>query len=79
LRTPRKLKAYAQQLEVLVNQMNGTVTSLAGAWQGKDATDFVQNWWPQHRKNLLAAKEAVNGLGQSALSNAGEQRAVSGR
>ena len=75
----KKLQTYAHQLETLVTQMNGVVSSLPGVWEGKDSNDFVQQWWPQHKKNLLAAKEAVNGLGQAALNNARDQRDVSGR
>lgn len=72
-----QLKALADQISNLESQINGKVQQLPGIWEGKDAQTFVTQWWPQHQKALKSAAEAVKGLGQSALSNASEQRGVS--
>lgn len=78
-RTGRDLKSKAANLQSLVGEIDGLVRGLPGIWDGRDAEQFVNEWWPQHKKNLLAVKESVEGLGQSALNNAAEQREVSGR
>jgi uncharacterized protein YukE len=74
----RALKADAEKLSQLIRQLEGTVRRLPSVWDGKDARDFVTTWWPQHKQSLQHSVDAVSGLGQSALSNAAEQRDVSG-
>lgn len=74
----KALQSQANALGDLIRQMDGSVNHLPSIWEGKDANDFVQVWWPQHRKALQAAQQQVHGLGQSALNNASEQRNVSG-
>jgi uncharacterized protein YukE len=73
----KQLQSLADQISHLESQINGKVQQLPGLWDGKDAQTFVTQWWPQHRKALKPAAEAVKGLGQSALSNASDQRGVS--
>jgi uncharacterized protein YukE len=74
----RALKADAEKLAQLLRQIETTVRRLPGLWEGKDARDFVTSWWPQHKQALQQSVDAVNGLGQSAITNAVEQRRVSG-
>jgi surface antigen len=74
----RELQAKAQSLDAIIANLDKTVASLNGVWDGKDAQTFVNEWWPQHRKELTAASASVAGLGQSALNNASEQRQASG-
>lgn len=73
-----ELKRQASALGDLITQMERSVGTLPSIWDGKDASDFVQNWWPEHRRALVSAQQHVDGLGQSALNNASEQRNVSG-
>ncbi|MDH6246235.1 WXG100 family type VII secretion target [Mycobacterium sp. OTB74] len=75
----RQLKAQADQIGSLLAQIDKTVNGLSSIWHGQDATQFVTQWWPQHKKSLAAAQSAIAGLGQSAQNNATEQRQVSGR
>lgn len=73
----KQLKAQAQQIGTLVASIDKIVNGLTGIWEGQDANTFVTNWWPQHKKELLAAQTQIDGLGQSAWNNAREQRDVS--
>lgn len=75
----RDLKARATDITNLMNQINGIVTHLPSIWEGPDARKFVNDWWPQHKHNLIALSTAIDGLGQSALNNAQDQRDVSNR
>lgn len=72
------LKARAGEIRALMGRIDGIVNHLSSVWDGKDANDFVHNWWPQHKKHLSSVAESIDGLGQSALNNAREQRDVSG-
>jgi surface antigen/uncharacterized protein YukE len=74
----RQLQAKAQSLDAVVANLDKTVASLNGVWDGKDAQTFINEWWPEHKKALSAASASVAGLGQSALNNASEQRQASG-
>jgi surface antigen len=73
----RQLKSQAANIGSLIAQLDKLVNSLPSVWDGQDAQQFVRNWWPQHKKALAAAQQSVDGLGQSALNNASEQRHVS--
>jgi uncharacterized protein YukE len=73
----RQLKSQAASIGSLVAQIDRLVSSLPSVWDGQDAQQFVHDWWPQHKKAFVAAQQQVDGLGQSALNNASEQRQVS--
>lgn len=77
-RTGRALQAQAVQLGDLVGRLDRLVHQLPAVWEGDDARRFVQEWWPEHKTALAGSREAVHGLGQSALNNASEQREASG-
>jgi uncharacterized protein YukE len=70
----RQLKAHAASVGGLVTQIEREITGLLAVWEGPDAQQFVNEWWPQHKKALISAQHNVDGLGQSALNNASEQR-----
>lgn len=74
----KQLKARGADIDTLVANIDKLVHGLTGIWDGKDATTFVNDWWPQHKKSLLSASQNIKGLGQSAWNNAQEQRNVSG-
>jgi uncharacterized protein YukE len=74
----KQLKAQANSITNLVSQLDRTVNALPSSWDGQDARQFVTDWWPQHKQALLAAQKQLDGLGQSALNNASEQRNASG-
>lgn len=73
----RDLKSRAGDLNTLTARIDAIVKQLPGWWQGKDANDFVNNWWPQHKKNMDALRDSIDGLGQSAWNNAQDQRRTS--
>ena len=73
----RDLKARAAEITTLMGQIDKIVNHLSSVWDGKDANDFVHNWWPGHKKNMTAIASAIQGLGQSAQNNANDQRNVS--
>jgi uncharacterized protein YukE len=76
-RIGHQLNAQGDQIDHVINAINGMVQSLAGVWHGKDATEFESWWNNQHRPGLQAASHAIHGLGQSALNNAAAQTQVS--
>jgi uncharacterized protein YukE len=75
----RALKDRAAAIDNVVVAIDKVVKTLPSVWEGPDAQKFVNEWWPEHRKQLVAAGTTVAGLGQSALNNASEQRDVSGK
>ena len=74
----KELKARSQEIDALVAKVDGIVRKLPGVWDGPDAQQFVNEWWPEHKKTLAHVSTSVAGLGQSALNNASQQREVSG-
>jgi uncharacterized protein YukE len=74
----KDLKRRAQDINALVGDLDRVVKGLLGVWDGPDSKTFVNTWWPEHRKQLVAASSHIEGLGQSAWNNAQEQRNVSG-
>ncbi|NQX28324.1 WXG100 family type VII secretion target [Microbacteriaceae bacterium VKM Ac-2854] len=75
----RNLKSQAGELQTKLNQIDALVRNLTSIWDGKDANEFVNSWWPEHKRSLTTVISHIDGLGQSALNNANEQRDVSGR
>jgi surface antigen len=71
------LKQSAASIETIVGGIDKTVNGLLSTWDGPDAQRFVQQTWPTFRKSFAAAQTSVDGLGQSALNNAAEQRQAS--
>jgi uncharacterized protein YukE len=72
-----QLKTQAANLGSMINQINSLVGTMEQNWWGHDAQTFCNDWWPQHRNELTQVQHNIDGLGQSALNNAGEQRNVS--
>jgi hypothetical protein len=71
------LKQKKQELDQIINTINTTLNNTA--WEGPDAVAFKTQQWPDHRSQLNAIGQAIEGFGQSALNNASEQEAASGR
>lgn len=78
-RTGRDLKNKATSLQSLTSEIENLVRGLTSVWDGRDAEQFVNELWPQHKKNLGAIKENIDQLGQAAMQNATEQREISAR
>ena len=74
----RQLKGKASEVDALANGINALIDQLQASWKGQDATEFKGWWDSQHRPALQHLRDAIDGLGQSALNNANEQRQVSG-
>jgi uncharacterized protein YukE len=75
----RDLKSRAMELNRVVQDIDRIVSNLLTIWDGPDASRFVNEWWPEHKRELIEAGSEIEGLGQSAWNNASEQRQVSGR
>lgn len=75
----RNLKSQASDLQGKLTQIDALVRNLPSIWDGKDASEFVNSWWPEHKRSLTAVIGHIDGLGQSALNNAREQRDTSNR
>jgi len=72
-----QLKTQGNQIMSVISAVDGLINQMEGSWKGQDATQF-QGWWiQQHRPALNSAAQAVDGLGQSALNNASQQRSTS--
>lgn len=74
----KALKDRAAEIDSLVAKLDGIVRTMPSVWDGPDSQQFVNDWWPEHKRTLVAASSHVAGLGQSALNNASEQREASG-
>ncbi len=75
----KKLRAESAAIDSLVSKIQGIVSGLPGVWDGPDAQQFVNDWWPEHKKTLIAASHHIAGLADAARNNANEQSRVSGR
>lgn len=72
-----QLKGQAAAIDGVIASIEGLISQAIANWTGPDATQF-QDWWnTQHRPALQTAREAIDGLGQSALNNADAQEQVS--
>ena len=75
----RQLKQQGANIGNVIAQIESLVNQAVSSWDGQDARDF-QGWWTQqHKPRLRELQNAIDGLGQSALNNASDQRGVSGR
>lgn len=73
------LKNQAEAIQGVINAVNGLVDNSQAIWKGKDAGDFLGWWNNEHRPALERVRQAVDGLGQSALNNAEDQMGVTNR
>lgn len=72
-----QLQDVSRQIESIMGQLNSKVSTTT--WVGPDATQFKDQWWPEHRQHLQKVSTDLQGFGQSAINNASEQEQVSGR
>ncbi len=79
MQVSKNLRNEAHNIDALVSKIQSIVSSLPGIWDGPDAQQFVNDWWPEHKKTLQAASSHIIGLADAAKANADEQRRVSGR
>lgn len=75
----RDLKARSTDIGNLLGQVDRIVNGLTSIWDGQDAQTFVSTTWPAHKRVLQQVQNEIDQLGQTALTNASEQRQVSGR
>ena len=73
----RQLKGRASEMHALSASISTLVDQLQSVWSGQDAIQFKGWWEQQHRPALERLRAAIDGLGQSVLSNAAEQHYVS--
>ncbi len=73
----RTLQAKADEITTMIGQIDGQLNGTT--WEGPDAQQFKGQWWPEHKGHLQQVAEQIRGFGQSALNNASEQEAASGR
>lgn len=76
-----RLGRYLQQQQGRINDIIREINSrVDGAgWVGPDAQKFKKDWWPQHRGKLTQIGKDLHGFGTSAINNASDQKAISGR
>lgn len=73
-----QLKNQANEIQNVITQVEHLITHAISVWEGNDANQFHDWWNSQHKPALIHVKDAIDGLGQSALNNAQEQENVSG-
>ena len=76
-RTASELRRKAGEIRAVETRVHSIVGQINGSWQGNTARRFVADWHGHHRAALLLLADRVDGLGQSALNNAGEQETAS--
>jgi hypothetical protein len=79
---PAEVRYMADQLREAADRLRGVVAAVDGrvarsSWVGPQADRFRGQAWPGHRKRLLLAADALQGLARSAWNNADEQERVS--
>ena len=79
LAVSKQLRSEAANIDSLVAKIQGIVGKLPGIWDGPDAVQFANDWWPEHKKTLQAASQHIAGLAQAAQNNANAQREASRR
>ena len=77
-RTASELRRKAGEIRAVEARIDAVVGQINGSWQGNRARRFASDWHGHHRAALLLLADRVDGLGQSALNNAGEQETASG-
>lgn len=71
----RVLRQKAEQLRQLTSSLDRRVATTT--WTGPAARQFLHGSWPRHRTRLHDISQRIHGFGESAISNAAEQRRVS--
>lgn len=74
----QNLKNQAEAIQHVISAVNSLVQQSQEIWKGHDAQEFHGWWEQQHRPALDHVRQAVEGLGQSALNNASAQADASG-
>lgn len=75
----RELGASANSIERVVREIDGLVAAIPGQWLGPSVTRYITTWQTSLRQQTAACGHAVAGLSRTALTNAANQREVSGR
>lgn len=73
----KQLRTQGQSIRMTVSKVDALVNQAGRQWDGGRSRAFVIQWQLTHRRDLLQLAESIEGLGQAALNNASEQRAVS--
>lgn len=74
----KQLRTQGQSIRMTVGKVDALINQAGQHWYGGRGRSFVNQWQTIHRQHLLTVAESIEGLGQSALNNAAEQRGVSG-
>jgi uncharacterized protein YukE len=73
----RKLRSQSQALTGTIRSVESMISQAGSHWWGNRAQRFVEEWRQVHRPTLERIAAEIDELGQSALSNAREQRDAS--
>lgn len=69
---------WAGQLDQLISSVDAAVAASANnVWLGPDAEQFRGVTWPEHKRHLQAARQALVDAGGTAKRNAGAQETTS--
>lgn len=76
-RIGRDLQNQANALQNVVTAVEKAINEAQNAWKGSDAEKFRDTWVSQYKSPISNAVQAIDGLGQTAIQNAADQRQVS--
>lgn len=74
-----KLTNEATKIGVLIGRLDAGVAQLESVWEGPDAEQFVNEWWPEYKETLNRARERIEDIAKLAKVKVAHQRDVSGR
>lgn len=74
----RELRTHAQAIEDIKGKLNAKIDKVAGNdWKGKDASDFKDKVWAEHRKTLDRIVKDLRAAADQAKKNVVKQEEIS--
>ncbi|MEI2815572.1 MAG: WXG100 family type VII secretion target [Microthrixaceae bacterium] len=74
----RELRTHAQAIEDIKGKLNAKIDKVAGNdWKGKDASDFKDKVWAEHRKTLDRIVKDLRAAADQAKKNVVKQEDTS--
>lgn len=71
------LKHQSSAVQQVMSAVDGLISQAEANWKGSDSDAFRDAWNSQYKPALSQMQQALEQLGTTAISNAGEQRSAS--
>ena len=72
------LNNQASSIQQVITAINGLISQAEANWKGADSDGFRDLWQGQYQSQLTTMQNAINELGNTAKTQAMEQRSASG-